>query len=51
MGYTADLATAAPESACGHDASGFNPFLVETDLVENVIEALWERTEQVELRA
>ena len=51
MGYTADLATAAPESARWHDGSGFNPFLVETDLVENVIEALCERAEQVELRA
>ena len=41
----------SPESARWHDGSGFNPFLVETDLVENVIEALCERAEQVELRA
>jgi Sensors of blue-light using FAD len=51
MGYTADLASAAPDSARWHDAAGFNPFLVETDLIENVIEALCERAEQVELRA
>ena len=47
----AEVKVAAPDSARWHDASGFNPFLVETDLVENVIEALCERAEQVELRA
>lgn len=51
MGFTDDLSTAAPESTRWHDDSGFNPFLVETDLVENVIEALCERAERVELRA
>lgn len=51
MGFTADLSTAAPQSARWHDESGFNPYLVEGDLVENVIEALCERSERVELRA
>lgn len=51
MGFTPDLSTAAPESARWRDESGFNPYLVEGDLVENVIEALCERAERVELRA
>jgi hypothetical protein len=51
MGFTDDLAAAAPESARWHDETGFNPFLVETDLIENVIETLCEQAEQVELRA
>ena len=51
MGFTPDLATAAPDSARWHDDSGFNPYLVESDLVENVIEALCEQAERVELRA
>jgi hypothetical protein len=51
MGFTPDLSSAAPDSARWHDASGFNPYLVETDLVENVIESLCERTERVDLRA
>ena len=51
MGFTPDLSTAAPQSARWHDKSGFNPYLVESDLVENVIEALCERSERVELRA
>lgn len=51
MGFTPDLSTAAPQSARWHDESGFNPYLVESDLVENVIEALCERSERVELRA
>jgi len=51
MGFTPDLSTAAPDSARWHDETGFNPYLVESDLVENVIEALCERSERVELRA
>jgi hypothetical protein len=51
MGFTPDLSTAAPDSARWHDESGFNPFLVESDMVENVIEALCEQAERVELRA
>lgn len=51
MGFTADLSTAAPDSVRWHDASGFNPYLVESDLIENVMEALCERAESVELRA
>ena len=51
MGFTSDLSTAAPDSARWHDESGFNPYLDESDLVENVIEALCERAERVELRA
>ncbi|HPG61373.1 MAG TPA: BLUF domain-containing protein [Casimicrobium sp.] len=50
MGFTSDLATAAPESARWHDDSGFNPYLVDSDLIENVIEALCESAEKVELR-
>lgn len=50
MGFTSDLATAAPESARWHDHSGFNPYLVDSDLIENVIEALCESAEKVELR-
>jgi hypothetical protein len=51
MGYSGDLSSAAPESARWRDENGFNPFLVESDLVENVIEELCERTERVELRS
>lgn len=51
MGFTPDLSAAAPDSARWYDETGFNPFLVESDLVENVIEALCERAEHVELRA
>lgn len=51
MGFTSDLATAAPESARWHDEAGFNPYLVDSDLIENVIEALCENAEKVELRA
>jgi Sensors of blue-light using FAD len=51
MGFTPDLSTAAPDSSRWYDESGFNPFLVESDLLENVIEDLCERAERVELRA
>jgi Sensors of blue-light using FAD len=51
MGYSSELSTAAPESSRWRDASGFNPFLVDSDLIENVIEELCERTERLELRA
>jgi hypothetical protein len=51
MGYSNELESAAPESARWREQSGFNPFLVESDLVENVIEELCERMERVELRA
>ena len=51
MGFTPDLSTAAPDSARWHDQNGFNPYLVESDLVENVIEELCEQAERVELRA
>jgi hypothetical protein len=51
MGYSNELSTAAPESVRWRDAGGFNPFLVENDLIENVIEELCERTERLELRA
>ncbi len=51
MGFTPDLSAAAPDSARWHDDSGFNPYLVESDLIENVIETLCERAERVELRA
>lgn len=50
MGFTTDLATAEPESARWHDDSGFNPYLVDSDLIENIIETLCENTEKVELR-
>lgn len=45
MGFTSDLATAAPESARWHDDSGFNPYLVDSDLIENVISAMRKRRE------
>jgi hypothetical protein len=51
MGFTPDLSQAAPDSSRWRDETGFNPFLVESDLVENVIEELCERAERVELRA
>jgi hypothetical protein len=51
MGYSSELSTAAPDSTRWRDASGFNPFLVESDLIENVIEELCERSERIELRA
>ena len=51
MGFTPDLSTAAPDSARWHDERGFNPYRVDSDLVENVIEALCEQCERVELRA
>ncbi|MGL4232290.1 MAG: BLUF domain-containing protein [Casimicrobium sp.] len=51
MGYSNELSSAAPESSRWRDASGFNPYLVESDLIENVIEELCERTERMELRA
>jgi hypothetical protein len=51
MGFTPDLSTAAPESLRWRDEHGFNPYLIEADLVENVIEVLCEHAERVELRA
>lgn len=51
MGFTPDLSKAAPDSSRWHDASGFNPYLVESDLIENVIETLCEQADHVELRA
>ena len=51
MGFTPDLSLAAPTSARWHDADGFNPYLVDGDLIENVIEVLCEQSEHVELRA
>ena len=51
MGFTPNLSTAAPDSLRWHDETGFNPFLVESDLIENVIEELCELAERVELRA
>jgi len=51
MGYSPELSSAAPGSPRWRDAQGFNPFLVESDLIENVIEELCERSERVELRA
>jgi hypothetical protein len=51
MGYSNELSSAAPESARWRDHSGFNPYLVESDLIENVIEELCERMERIELRA
>lgn len=51
MGFTPDLSLAAPTSARWHDADGFNPYLVDEDLIENVIEVLCEQAERVELRA
>jgi Sensors of blue-light using FAD len=50
MGYSNELSTAAPDSRRWYDANGFNPYLVESDLVENVMEELCERSERVELR-
>ncbi len=51
MGYSTELSSAAPESSRWRDGKGFNPYLVESDLIENVIEELCERTERTELRA
>jgi hypothetical protein len=51
MGHSSELSSAAPESARWRDVRGFNPYLVESDLIENVIEELCERVERVELRA
>lgn len=51
MGYSPELSSAAPASPRWRDEAGFNPFLVESDLIENVIEELCERIERVELRA
>ncbi len=51
MGFTPDLSMAAPGLSRWHDEAGFNPYLVEADLIENVIEDLCEQTERVELRA
>jgi len=51
MGFSPDLSVAAPDSGRWHDETGFNPFLVESDLIENVIEELCEQAERVELRA
>jgi Sensors of blue-light using FAD len=51
MGHSNELLSAAPESARWRDAKGFNPYLVESDLIENVIEELCERVERIEMRA
>jgi Sensors of blue-light using FAD len=51
MGHSNELSSAAPDSARWRDDKGFNPYLVESDLIENVIEELCERVERVELRA
>jgi Sensors of blue-light using FAD len=51
MGFTDDLSMAAPNSSRWHDENGFNPYLVDSDLIENVMEALCEQAERVELRA
>ncbi len=49
MGYAGTLSQAAPSSARWRDATGFNPYLVESDLIENVIESLCEQLERVAL--
>ncbi len=51
MGYSDELSSAAPESTRWRGPNGFNPYLVDSDLIENVIEELCERTERIELRA
>jgi Sensors of blue-light using FAD len=51
MGFSNELSTAAPESSRWRDAQGFNPYLVDSDLIENVVEELCERTERFEMRA
>lgn len=49
MGFSNELSSAAPNSQRWHDEHGFNPFLVESDMIENVIEELSVRAERVEL--
>lgn len=51
MGYSSELSSAAPDSSRWRDGTGFNPYLVESDLIENVIEELCERSEREVLRA
>ncbi len=50
MGYSSELSSAAPESSRWRDGSGFNPYMVESDLIENVIEELCERSEREVMR-
>ncbi len=51
MGLSAELDSAAPNAARWRDEQGLNPYLVDSDLIENLIQELCERTERVELRA
>lgn len=51
MGYSSELSSAAPGSSRWRDANGFNPYLVDSDLIESVIEELCNRSERLELRA
>jgi hypothetical protein len=51
MGFSSELSSAAPEFSRWRDANGFNPYLVDSDLIESVIEELCNRSERVELRA
>jgi Sensors of blue-light using FAD len=51
MGFSNELSSAAPESSRWRDANGFNPYLVDSDLIESVIEELCNRSERLELRA
>jgi hypothetical protein len=47
MGFSNELSSAAANSKRWHDDDGLNPFLVESDLIESVVEELSLRLEPV----
>lgn len=51
MGFSNELSSAAPNSKRWHDSDGLNPYLVESDMIESVVEELSLRLEQVVLAA
>lgn len=47
MGFSNELSSAAPNAKRWHDGDGLNPYLVESDMIESVVEELSLRLEQV----
>ncbi len=49
MGFSNELSSAAPNSTRWHDADGLNPYLVDSDMIESVVEELSLRLKPVVL--
>ncbi len=48
MGFSNELSSAASNSARWHDADGLNPYLVDADMIENVVRALSVDAERID---